>query len=289
MVKEFLGKVAEAAIEHQPLIATAVLVGSIIITGVVIYKESPKIHKAMEERKEDLKDVEDDEEMTEKEKEETVEAVNKDTLKKVGPSIAKIVGAAVLTAGAIAFLNTTVVTITATAIAGTEMASQKVEAFKEVIRKETPDKADDIEAKVDKKIAEAFAKYHGGEINENVDLNTGKMKIFDEFGNTWYGYYTDVVAAKNVVNDFINDGDDVTLNQFYMLAKAPETIFGKRTYFPEYKGLVEIKPKAITNPNTGIQEAILIMYEANSPIVDDKKYLKSSERAARERAGFAYS
>ena len=50
MFKEILGKIATTVVEHQPVIATVVLVGSVIATGIVIYKESPKIHKAFEER-----------------------------------------------------------------------------------------------------------------------------------------------------------------------------------------------------------------------------------------------
>ena len=134
MIKEFFGKVAQAAIEHQPIIAGVVLVGSIIATGVVIYKESPKIHKAMEERKEDLKDVESNEDLTKDEKVQTVKEVNEDTFKKVAPSALRIFGAACFTTGAVVFYGTTFAAISASAVAGAEFASQKVEAFREVVK-----------------------------------------------------------------------------------------------------------------------------------------------------------
>lgn len=290
MIKEFFGKVVEAVVEHQPVIAGVVLVGSIIATGIVIYKESPKIHKAMEERKEDLKDVESNDDLSKEEKAQTVKEVNQETLKKVAPSVLAIVGASCLTAGAVVFYGNTFAAVAAPALAGAEFASQKVEAFREVVKQEVPDKADDIEAKVDKKVAEAFAKYRGCKVDENATQEsfTGKQHLIDEFGVEWDGSFVKAVAAMNQVNAIIlEEGENVPLSYFYSKAGAKGSMFGRKAYFPYYKKDGFLKPTSIIDDDTGVQVAILITYEGNHPIIDDPAYLKSAAQKARERAGLA--
>lgn len=287
MIKEFFGKVAQAAIEHQPIIAGVVLVGSIIATGVVIYKESPKIHKAMEERKEDLEDVESNEDLSKEEKEQTVKEVNQETFKKVAPSALRIFGAACFTTGAVVFYGTTFAAISASAVAGAEFASQKVEAFREVVKQEAPDKADDIEAKVDKKVAEAFAKYRGCKVDENATQESfsGKQHLIDEFGVEWNGSFVKAVAAMNEVNAIIlEEGENVPLSYFYSKAGAKGSVFGRKAYFPYYKKDGFLKPQSIIDEDTGVQVAILITYEGNHPIIDEPEYVKSAAQKARERA-----
>lgn len=283
-IRNIVGKVVTTVVEHQPVVATVVLVGSVIATGIVIYKESPKIHKAMDERKEDIEDIKKAEDMSEKEKEDEIEKINKETFKKVLPSALKITAGATAVFVSIAALNFTAATVSGAALGGQEFARAKVEAYEEAIKEKMPDKKEEIDAAVDRKVKEAMAGFRKqymekeDETDENMAFRTSskKVRITDEFGNSWMGYYSDVVNAKNIVNDRISkDGDDVELNDFYSeIGGCQTTLFGQNTYFVNYKGTISLDPRAILNKVTGEVEEILLTYPI-SPVNKDKKYVYS--------------
>ena len=126
MFKEILGKIATTVVEHQPVIATVVLVGSVIATGIVIYKESPKIHKAFEERKEEIKDIKESDAMTEEEKEDEIDKVDKKTAKAVAPSFIKITVGTICVVSSVAFFNFTAAVATGTIATGYNIANEKI-------------------------------------------------------------------------------------------------------------------------------------------------------------------
>ena len=292
MFKEILGKIATTVVEHQPVIATVVLVGSVIATGIVIYKESPKIHKAFEERKEEIKDIKESDKMTEEEKEDEIDKVDKKTAKAVAPSFIKITIGTICVVSSVAFVNFTAAVATGTIATGYNIANEKINAYKDIIKKETPEKAEDIEAMVDRKVAEKMSKYgkvaDGDEILESA-LNNDRVEIVDQFGNGCKkSVYTEWVAAKNYINEYLLDGDDVLVNQFYdKIPGCDKTPMGKLFYFPAYKGMIDIKPQPILDVATGRLIKIVVFYTV-SPIIEDKKYIKSAAQKSREEMGTAW-
>ena len=282
MFKEILGKIAKVVIEHQPVVAGVALVGSVIITGIVIYKESPKIHKAFDDRKEDIEDIKATEDLTEEQKKEEIDRINMECAKKVVPSVGKMVAAGALTVGALCALHAGSAAVTATMFGGHEIANAKIEAFEKAVNEKTPEKAADIKAEVDKAVKEAMKKVNGVQnVDESDDVEGvipkgDKVRIYDEFGNNWVGYYPDVEAAVNKVNRFINDGDDVLLNTFYdWIPGCNTTMLGKVTYFSYMRDQIDVKPTALLNKRTGRLDGILIEYN-KSPIINDKKYKATS-------------
>lgn len=276
--KDLAGKVVTGFIEHQPVIATGVLVVTIAATCVVIYKESPKIHKAKEERDSDLKDIKENEEMTEEEKEAEEEKIEKEFKEKITPSAIKI-GVAVLgTAGAVAFFSVTGFALTASTMSALKAENARTQAYNEIVKEQVPEKADDIEERVDKRVRELLSKGRYQEI-DGIDSmepagDKDKYNFVDEVGNSWRGYYTDVLAAKNSVNEFLNDGDDVYLNQFYSyIPGCQDTIWGRRFYFPGYKGQINLKITAETSPKTGRIIRYIVQYAVH-PVLDTRKLQK---------------
>lgn len=267
--KELAGKVVETVVEHQPVIATVVLVGTIVATGIVIYKESPKIHKANDERKEDIADIKENEDMTEEEKETEIKEINKEFLNKVKWSIAKIGAMAFATFVGVAAINFTHAALTSACISGYEIAKQKNEIYETVVKDKAPEKADDIRSEVEKQVAEVMKKYQNDTVSdydpENLD-RTGKVEIYDEFGNTWVGYYVDVTTAVNEINEYILDGDDPTLNLFYsFIPGCKKTVFGRTMVFPHKRGKIRVEPKAELDTKTGKLVRIMIQY-GRSPV-----------------------
>ena len=286
MFKEILGKIATTVIEHQPVIATVVLVGSVIATGIVIYKESPKIHKAFEERKEEIKDIKESDAMTEEEKEDEIDKVDKKTFKKVLPSGAKIMACAVATGLSIAAFSFTSAAFSASAIGAEKFANMKLNAYEKAVDEQAPEKKDDIKKEVQKTVKEYMAKDRPVAENsaEVLRNNRGsKVRITDEFGNSWKGYYADCVNSKNIINDLINSGDDVEVNTFYEgIPGCRRTGYGRIAMFAAYKGQITLKPEAVLNQNTGELEEILLFYGVK-PVVEDKAYVYSEKEAEADK------
>lgn len=286
MFKEILGKIATTVVEHQPVIATVVLVGSVIATGIVIYKESPKIHKAFEERKEEIKDIKESDAMTEEEKEDEIDKVDKKTFKKVLPSGVKITACVVATGLSIAAFSFTSAAFSAGAIGADRIANVKLNAFEKAVDEKAPEKKDEIKKEVHKTVKEYMAKGRPTAENnaEVLRNNRGvKVRITDEFGNSWMGYYADCVDAKNCVNDLLNTDDEVDLNVFYdNIPGCNRTHFGRYMKFVPYKGRISLKPDAVLNQNTGELEEILLFYGIK-PVVEDKTYVYSEKEAEADR------
>lgn len=273
--KDLAGKVVTGFIEHQPVIATGVLVVTIAATCVVIYKESPKIHKAKEERDSDLKDIKENEEMTEEEKEAEEEKIEKEFKEKITPSAIKI-GVAILgTAGAVAFFSVTGFALTASTMSVLKAENARTQAYNEVVKEQVPEKAEDIEERVDRRVAELLKKDRRNEIDYSNKVNDSDLHQFiDEFGNTWVGYYTDVVAAKNTINTFLNDGANVYMNMFYSyIPGCRETYWGNKYFFVAYKGQIEIDAKPEINTATGRIERYVVVYKIR-PVIDTGELAK---------------
>lgn len=215
-LKKLGTEIMDKVVQNRPMLATAAALGAAVLTGVIIFRESPKIRDILDERKEKLE--------KDGNSEEEVNKINADTMKTLACPIGKIFGGAVLTGALIYSINKAHDLKTEVLIAGYEVAKGKVHGYESILPEVVGEKkAEEISKAVSAQVANEAVKRNGN--GTLIVQNDTECVCKDVFGNQWVGTYNSIEEAKNSLNSDILDCD-CSLNDFYGYVGANRTVVG---------------------------------------------------------------
>ncbi len=278
VIKNFGKEVVEKVIKNRPVITTVAALGSLALTAVIIYRETPKIKKVKEEHDIKIDEIDSNPELSEDEKKAKKHDAMIESAKDIAIPVGKIAGGIILTGALIISINKAHSLKTEALIAAYEVSKGKVKGYEDILPEVVgPKKAEEIKTKVMGDVANEHAERRGFS-NQNVCIMDDSTCICrDVFGNQWIGTYNDIEEAKNNLNADLQDCD-CSLNDFYdYLPGCNRTSFGDEMLFLKENGKVCIRYSTIMDEYMH-KPMIVIDYDC-APRCTNKKYIMTSDEA----------
>lgn len=273
-LKKLGTEIMDKVVQNRPMLATAAALGAAVLTGVIIFRESPKIRDILDERKEKLEKAGDSEE--------EVNKINTETMRALVCPIGKIFGGAVLTGALIYSINKAHDLKTEVLIAGYEVAKGKVHGYEDILPSVVGEKkAEEISKAVSSQVANEAAKRNGN--GTLIVQNETECVCRDVFGNQWVGTYNSIEDAKNQLNELILECD-TDLNTFYDFVGAERSKIGNDMVFLKTNGMIGIRYSSDIDEHTH-KPVIVVDYHIAPKCVNDRYRLSDKEMSDRWRYG----
>lgn len=286
VIKNFGKEVVEKVIKNRPVITTVAALGSLALTAVIIYRETPKIKKVKEEHDIKIDEIENNPELSEDEKKAKKHDAMIESAKDIVIPVGKIAGGIILTGALIISINKAHSLKTEALIAAYEVSKGKVKGYEDILPEVVgPKKAEEIKTKVMGDVANEQAERHGYSSNVCI-MDDSRCVCRDVFGNQWIGTYNDIENAKNQLNTMLVEGTDCTLNDMYdFLPDCNRTAIGDDMIFEAENGTVDIRYSTIMD-EVNHKPMIVIDYHV-SPKCHNPRFCASASELAQKTVGLS--